>query len=714
MCGHRIHEAACPVELYLPGQTGGVWNAVGLDAALQEDASAGTLLLTTSIMDAAALWQAGHKNVTAIGPDNTFAEEHLRVLKGCGARNVLLVTSDDTCKAIAGQVKALDLRYGELHLSDAPNVASYVLKRSAEDLNSRLRDSIAHFSKPKGRKRQAKAGREQASAALQVDDIPDGFRLTVSAPEPGKFRCYEVKPGDHDTMKLKATVKALAVAQPSKTAKAPRFHIDTIDLYSARSRRTFAVDVAALYSVEPEVITADLNHIIQECESRLAKPKTEGPAVELTEKDRREAERFGRQPDLLDLIAKDFEKSGYIGEKSNVLLAYLAMTSRKMQNALALLILSGSGAGKSALQDTALSFCPPEDLIKLTSVTARALFYKNETSLKHKVLALEEVTGAEHAAYAIRSLISAGVLIIETTAKDAVTGKLSTVQNRVYGPTAVFQTTTNPELDPETRSRFIVTSIDESAGQTRAILDAQRNARTLEGFQLKAKREELLERHHAFQRLLRPIEVVNPYGRLLTYTDDRLMTRRDHPKYLDLIEAIAFIRQFQKPVRQFTAGEWTTDYIEVSLRDITLANELATEILGRSLDELNGPSRALLLLIEKMTWEMAKKQHVEDAAVTFTRRELREYTRWSDYQVRLHMTQIEDLEYIVPCSGRFGQRYRYRLLWHGEGSDGGRFMLDLKPIGQLTKEAALLGIADQPQEPCGVKENLAETLRKEE
>ena len=45
-------------------------------------------------------------------------------------------------------------------------------------------------------------------------------------------------------------------------------------------------------------------------------------------------------------------------------------------------------------------------------------------------------------------------------------------------PTAVFQTTTDPRTDAETRSRFIIISVDESLEQTRAILEAQRQSCT--------------------------------------------------------------------------------------------------------------------------------------------------------------------------------------------------------------------------------------------
>ena len=87
-------------------------------------------------------------------------------------------------------------------------------------------------------------------------------------------------------------------------------------------------------------------------------------------------------------------KAGLDGRATNKLMGYLVMTSRKLDDPLALLILSGSGAGKSLLQDTLLKLCPDEDLVKLTSLTDRALFYKGEDALRHKVLAVEELAGA--------------------------------------------------------------------------------------------------------------------------------------------------------------------------------------------------------------------------------------------------------------------------------------------------------------------------------
>jgi hypothetical protein len=82
--------------------------------------------------------------------------------------------------------------------------------------------------------------------------------------------------------------------------------------------------------------------------------------------------------------------------------------------------------------------------------------------------------------------------------------------NRVEGPTAVFVTTTDPETDPETKSRFFITSVDESREQTQAILAFQRRRQTLAGLADSVELEPVLQRHQNFQRPLQSVVVVNP------------------------------------------------------------------------------------------------------------------------------------------------------------------------------------------------------------
>ena len=87
---------------------------------------------------------------------------------------------------------------------------------------------------------------------------------------------------------------------------------------------------------------------------------------------------------------------------------------------------------------------------------------------------------------------------------------------------------------------------------------------------------------------------MNPYAPSLTFPSGRTRNRRDHEKYLTLIDSIALLHQHQRPWVRHEVGGRMLEYVPATLDDIALANELAPEVLGRSLDELPPQTRALL------------------------------------------------------------------------------------------------------------------------
>ena len=484
--------------------------------------------------------------------------------------------------------------------------------------------------------------------AEKIEITPYGFAVSYGE------RHYELRAIEKpSSSRLKATIKAFAEEKG-------RFHIDTVDFYLSRSRRLFVTECARLFAQSPTVIEEDLNAITLQLESYVEKLAADALPITplISEPDRAKAKELGSNPHLIDEILKDIERLGMVGEKTNSILAYLVMTSRKMSEPLSLLILSGSGAGKSFLQDTILSLCPEEDLISLTALSNRALFYKGTDSLKNKVLAIQEEAGAAGAHYAIRNLISSKKLVIESTVKNPLTGKLETQTSVVRGPCSVFQTTTQPEADAETRSRFLITSVDESPEQTRAILEAQRQNCTLEGILRKKNRDEILSRHHAFQRLLKPLKVINTVELSFSYQGSRLLSRRDHPKYLSLILATAFLHQFQRPIKHHPE---IGDYIETTAEDVKLANQLFNFLSTQSSDDISGPSQRLLGLIIAYVQKKAVELSIPQENVEFSRRELREALGWSEYQLRTHLKQLVSLEYLIPVRGKQGQGFSYRL-----------------------------------------------------
>jgi hypothetical protein len=381
-----------------------------------------------------------------------------------------------------------------------------------------------------------------------------------------------------------------------------------------------------------------------------------------------------RDPRLLDRLLEDYERCGIVGETTNKLVGYLAAVSRKLDEPLAIIIQSTSAAGKSSLMDAILAFVPEEERIKYSAMTGQSLYYLGDTNLKHKVLAIVEEEGAERASYALKLLQSEGELTIASTGKDPNTGRMVTQEYRVEGPVMIILTTTAIDIDEELMNRCIVLTVDESREQTRAIHELQREKRTLEGVRRKLDKTAILAAHRNAQRLLRPLRVVNPFARQLTFLDDRTRTRRDHEKYLTLIETLAFLHQYQRPVQKDGKG---LDYIEVTVEDIATANRIAGEVLGRSLDELPPQTRRLLALIEERVSSECKRLKIARDNFRFSRRDVRGWMGWGDTQLKVHLRRLEEMEYLLVHRAHRGQMFVYELLYAGEGKDGSSFIMGL-------------------------------------
>lgn len=475
------------------------------------------------------------------------------------------------------------------------------------------------------------------------------------------FRTYELFGVEKNKRSLKSTVKA---------HKNGKLHVDTINFYSSRERRQLTQDLTLAFEELPETIESDMKRLLE-----FAEKKAEAKQLGMDKKEHfneapdNDSLLLGKSPDLIKNIMLAFDKCGVAGEDSNKLLCYLAMTSRKMDEPLSVMILSSSGAGKSKLMDATLNFCPDEDLVKLTNLSGKALFYKERTSLKHKVLALEEQTGAENASYAIRNLISSDGLRTEATIRNPATGKMETMENKVEGPASVFCSSANPDVDAETKSRFIVLGIDESKEQTRRILAKQRLKHTLEGLKDDMKAHELIKAHKNFQRALKRLKIINPLIDRIKYDDDRLQSRRMQPQHLNIADAVCFLRQMQKPLKKCVMAGTQIEYIEVDEKDVETANKLTLELFGKSPEELSAPSRNLLGHIKDYVDEKVKearkinpKTTIGARDISFTRKDIRHYTGWAQTRLRIHLKQLLDYEYI-NTDGNQGRLVFYRLIY---------------------------------------------------
>ena len=338
--------------------------------------------------------------------------------------------------------------------------------------------------------------------------------------------------------------------------------------------------------------------------------------------------------------------------------------------------------------EAVLAFVPEEDKTKFSAMTGQSLFYMVDADLKHKVLAVVEEEGAARAAYALKLLQSEGELTIASTGKDPSTGKLVTHEYRVEGPTQLFLTTTASELDEELLNRCLVLTVDEERAQTKAIHEKQKEKQTLEGLLARRDKDAVLKLHRNAQRLLRPLAVVNPYARQLTFLDERTRARRDFPKYLTLIRTLALLHQHQRAVKTVQHQGNTVEYVEVTLNDVAIANRLAAAVLGRSLDDLPPQTRRLLTQLDEWVKKGCALQGVTRGEYRFTRRDVRGWTGASDVQARVHLERLVRMEYLLVHRGQRGQSFVYELLYDGTGRDGSPALSGLIDVDALAGTTA--------------------------
>lgn len=158
---------------------------------------------------------------------------------------------------------------------------------------------------------------------------------------------------------------------------------------------------------------------------------------------------------------------------------------------------------------------------------------------------------------------------------------------------------------------------------------------------------------------------------------DKTRTRRDHMKYLTLIQSIALLHQYQREVKRVEHRGQVVEYIEVTRDDIALANRLAHEILGRTLDEMPPQTRKLLLLIQTMVNETAAAHNCKPGEVRFTRGvvNVRQGKGKKDRVVPVGHVALEwVMRYLRNVRPRLAQRFdsgHLFITWHGKGLNRG-------------------------------------------
>jgi DNA primase catalytic core len=741
-------------HFYLSRPQGGIFNVEALQASDE-------IILCESVIDALTFWSAGYRNVTTIYGTNGLTDEMVCALQVHDIKRILLAYDADDAGDNAAALHAqrfgqLGIECFRTRVSDGAKdingcaflnggghpepiqEALGLLIRNAAWIGSGAkpaRSSGAGAAKEKKRtskptdNQAAKASslaaeipgvevardeQKQPEATAEVEAAKPPKQPPAASPQPPAPKEIEAEVKENGIViqlgnriyRVRGLEKNLAFDVLKLNIMARRdesFYVDTFDLYAAKARAVFIREAARELGFDPEVIKRDLGKVLLKLESLQDKHIEDTLAVkdetiELTDKDKAAALELLKQPNLIERILADFDACGVVGEETNKLVGYLAATSRKLDKPLAVVIQSSSAAGKSSLMDAVLRFVPPEEQVGYSAMTGQSLFYMGGMNLQHKILSIAEEEGVAQASYALKLLQSEGQLTIASTGKDPGTGRMETQEYHVEGPVMIFLTTTAIDIDEELLNRCVVLTVDENREQTRAIHNQQRKNETLEGLLTGKRGSSVRNLHQNAQRLIRPLLVVNPFADRLDFCDDQARRRRDHMKYLAMIRSIALLHQYQRPIKSVVIDDETVQYVEVIASDIALANRLADQVLGKSIDELPPQTRRLLLELHSWIAAQCDELKVEQREYHFTRRMIRESLGWSQTALKKHLDRLLEMEFIIPHRGG-GRRVEYELTYDGRGREGQPTMCGLIDVTTLPKDTTTTNPSSPPSDP---------------
>jgi len=679
-------------HLYLSKKHSGIFNIKAIQTSRE-------IILCESVIDALSFWVHGFRNVTCTFGINGFTDELRKALVDSKVEKVYIAFDQDlvkegkespagsrlpvqeSIKKISSSLAENNIQSFKVNFPTGLDANEYIqrVKHPTKDLELLLQGAVFIESE-----NQLKS-LEKLAIDLNNEKSNDLVWEKKTNYNAASSYIFTIGNRVYTFYDLEKNLsKAILKVRLRLTIEDNYFSDNQIDLFSSKNRKGFIKQSSEELNIESEIINKDLKKIIlilEEIQDDLIDQevnKNIKQKLELGIAEMEEAKAYAKQKNFVEeLIIKDIEKTGLVGEGINSLVGYIAASSRKYDKPLAVIIQSSSGAGKTTLMDAVLDMMPDEDIVKFSALTSQSLYYMG--SLKNKILAIVEEEGAERVTYSLKLLQSEGQISIASTTKNVDTGKLITEEYTVEGPVMIIMCTTNYNIDDELENRCLILTVNESREQTKKIHEIQRKKQSLDGLFLKDEAEKVRTLHKNIQRILRPIHVFNPYAKYLSFVDNNHRTRRDFEKYLTLIRTVTFLNQFQREIKIITKHGTTKEYIETNSNDILLANRLAAIVLGTTLDELPGPTRSFLIRLNKWVQETANAKKIDQEDFFFSRKDAREALGLGHTQIRIHLERLEEMEYVINDSPKFkrGQKRLYTLAYDGQGKDGEPFYLGL-------------------------------------
>lgn len=626
------------------------------------------LILTESIIDAASLLQQmahpdnGGKeikeqySVLSLYGTNGLTDEHIKTISELPQLEeiILMLNADEPGEAATGK-HAHTLHNLHPHIR-----ITHTHLPAGEDVNSVLcthdntKVLIALIEQRKDFLFSIEKEKLQSSEIITASALPPLAKLDTKNAELLIYDNCQLRIEVWGGIKITGLDRMKVTLKVQHKAKQLLPIRDTLDLYSRQQTENLIQTISENFDAnikQTETTISELtneleNYRIKKIESLQPKQETKN---ELTAAQRTTAINELKKEKLLERHNKMIGLTGIVGEEKNRMIAYLIYTMRKQQNPLHVMFLGASGSGKTYLQEKISELIPEEDKMEITQITENALYYFKQEELKHKLIIFEDLDGALQVFYPMRELQTKKKISKTVTLKDS-KGNLKTITIIVEGPVCISGCTTKEKLYEDNANRCILLYIDMSKAQDKNIMEYHA---AVESGDIDTEREQQYkELFKNIQRVLRPIQVNNPYSKFITLPEAVFKPRRTITLLRGFIKAIAFYHQYQREVKKDKHGGL---YIDVTIEDIEQGFYYMQDVLFSKSDELTKATREFL--------EQLKQLSKQSGSDTFNAKMIREQLRMNPGNMKRYLAELVRYGFIKANGNRYRKgSYEYSIV----------------------------------------------------
>ena len=620
------------------------------------------LILTESIIDATTIFKYTDYSVLALYGTNGLTNEHNEALQNWASplrgdregKEIILFFDGDKAgreanKTISKKLHEL-LPKTTISIVDTPDkedINSLLQGHEPEILHHLIKERQALFSSTENKQRVSSSSLGELDWANPEYIVYKNGALEISVL--GGIPM-------HNLDKLKVTLRVSKQGNPSP------LHIlrqSNIDLYNDDDLTKLIRKLAERLELGTKEVQHALYNLITELENyrlkqiELAKPDLVQKR-QLTVIRKEKAIAFLKSKNLLQKTNALIGKTGLVGEENNRLLMYLVFTSRLREQPLHIISLGASGTGKTYLQEKISELIPEDQKLEITALSENALYYFDRTELKNKLVLIEDLDGAQDdkILYAIRELMSKKRISKTIPIKDA-KGNLKTITLQVEGPITLAGTTTKEKIYEDNANRSILIYLDNSKQHKEAIIKYQQNLSA--GLINKTQENQTKAFLKDVQSVLEPVKVRNPYAPQLQIPTTVFKPLRTNAHYLAFIETVTFYHQHQRKRISPPSGELEGAYIETTIEDIEIANQLLKDVLLTKSDELTKGCRDF--------FEAVKRHLAKEQKTSFYSQQIRKAFRMSPNNVKYYLAILSKYNLVKVIGGHpRKQGYEYEII----------------------------------------------------